>query len=209
MIKKVKRPSRRADVEGDIEPVDASSILNNFDLESNVVEQLLESRTLHIDQEITDNFVSQITGMLDLLSKENKKPITLIVNTGGGDIYAGLALYDYIRKLSQSGIQMRMIATGKCMSMGVPIFLAGDSRRATPNCTFMLHEILVGVAGTLTRQKMLQEFKEQTRLLNVMVRLFSSRTKKRAKYWRDILFSIDNDWYFGINIAKKLGLLTK
>lgn len=90
------------------------------------------------------NRFSVLTVIRALMEAEADTDVTEIrlhMNSGGGTVRDGLALYDYIGLLSKPVI---IIVSGSCMSMGVTILMAGTFRYATKNCLFMMHPVSTG-----------------------------------------------------------------
>lgn len=83
-----------------------------------------------------DSIGRVITNFHILESMDKLRPITLILNSYGGDVYQALGLYDYIRSLES---EVHIHAYGACMSAATLILQAGDKRLISENCTFMMH----------------------------------------------------------------------
>ena len=73
---------------------------------------------------------------LHILDKMNNNPITIELNTFGGSVVQGFAIYDSIKSCAS---QVHIIAKGDCSSMGTIIFQAGDKRILAPHVTYMIH----------------------------------------------------------------------
>lgn len=96
----------------------------------------ITSRTVYIGgSEIDHNCAENAIKSLFLLGKKDE-PITVIINSPGGDEYHGLAIYDAIRAC-KGHVTIRGI--GHVMSMGAWIMQAGDTREMTPHATMMIH----------------------------------------------------------------------
>lgn len=103
-----------------------------------VVERLLRHGILHISEPITGATADRVTAELLLLAAENDRPITLYINSPGGSVPAGMAIYDVIRHI---GNDVVTIGLGYCASMGQFLVSAGTpgKRYALPNARMMLH----------------------------------------------------------------------
>lgn len=89
------------------------------------------------DCDINQSSVNMVMANLHILeSMDNTQPITLLLNSYGGDVFQSLGLYDFIRSL-QSEVYIQTI--GACMSGATLILQAGDKRIISENCTFMMH----------------------------------------------------------------------
>lgn len=88
---------------------------------------------------------------LEYLAAIDKKKITILMDTYGGDITSGLAIYDLVKRIDHK-VPIEIKATGACMSMGVIILQAARKRLATPHANFMMHQLRgvnEGVLGEL------------------------------------------------------------
>ena len=134
-------------------------------------------RTLYIFDEINSGSVCEAIRWLDALEGRSKKqPIEIILNSGGGECYAGLSLYDRIRRLKCPNC---IVGTGICASMAYIIFLAGQNRYLMPNCILMNHQMSSNQGGRLEDLKI--EVEECKRIEKVMVGIVSERTGQTIK----------------------------
>lgn len=88
---------------------------------------------------------------MEYLATIAKKPIDVLMNTYGGDINSGLAIYDLIKRIDHQ-VPVHITVTGACMSMGVIILQAARKRISTPHANFMMHQLRgvnEGVLGEL------------------------------------------------------------
>ncbi len=86
--------------------------------------------------QINDETVSEVVSHLDGLANKSTERVVLAIQTIGGDINAGMHLYE---RLSAMPFQLVTHGVGLVASMGVPIYLAGEERLAGPQCQFLLH----------------------------------------------------------------------
>jgi len=115
----------------------------------------LRTRTLYMgSEEGTENEIGYLVAQrvikgLDVLSQYgNKKlPITIKMNTMGGDVINGMAVYDAIRECKE---EVHIIVCGSAMSMGAIILQAADKRIMHPHATIMIH---YGTSGHTTHSK--------------------------------------------------------
>ena len=82
-----------------------------------------------------------IRGLLHLQRQDPKAPITLYINSPGGEVQSGLALYDVMQAVS---CPIRTVCLGMAASMGALLFIAGDQREILPHSRVMIHDPLVG-----------------------------------------------------------------
>ncbi|MFJ9811310.1 ClpP family protease [Streptomyces sp. NPDC101158] len=103
-----------------------------------VIERLLRHRILHIAAPITPETADRVTAQLLLLASESDRPVTLYVNSTGGSVAAGLAIYDTMQHIRNDVVT---IGLGYCASMAQFLVAAGTpgKRYALPNTRMMLH----------------------------------------------------------------------
>jgi ATP-dependent Clp protease protease subunit len=120
-------------------PNDPSSQADSFQLQ--MVELLLRSglylptSTYFIDGEVTSRMAGDLSKALHILEAVGE-PITIHINTPGGDMGAGLAMYDRIRACKP---KVTIIGEGEVMSMGACVLQAADHRLLSPNATVLIH----------------------------------------------------------------------
>lgn len=106
-----------------------------------IADKMLEDRQVLCIGEINAQHVNElILQLLYLESEEPTKPITLYINSPGGEISSGLALYDTMQAIS---CPIRTVCMGMAASMGALLFAAGDHRYILPHGKVMIHENLL------------------------------------------------------------------
>ena len=112
--------------------------------------RLLKDRIVRIDGEITATMASVVTSeLLFLESQDPNADITMYINSPGGDVCAGMAIYDVMNYIKPD---VRTVVNGRAMSMG-SILLAGGTpgkRHALPNSEIMIHQPSGGSQGKAT-----------------------------------------------------------
>lgn len=133
------------------------------------------------------------------------EPIKLIINSGGGDVYDGLALIGFIQS---SPVQINTYSYGgRVMSMALPIYLCGIERYATKYTTFMHHPS----SWEMDYSKIeihKQELVEAERLEN-MVNAFIIKQTRIDKQLLRKYQETNREWYITPEEAKKLGIVHK
>jgi len=112
--------------------------------------RLLKERIIFIGTPIDDNVANSIVAqMLYLQSEDASKDINMYINSPGGSIYAGLAIYDTMQWLHP---EVSTVCMGMAMSMGAVILAAGTKgkRFCLPNSTMLIHQPLGGAEGQAT-----------------------------------------------------------
>ena len=114
----------------------------SFDIYS----RLLDSgRIVMCHGEIEDNMANTIIAqLLHLQDVDGAAPIYLYINSPGGSVSAGLAIYDTMKAISAP---VHTVVNGIAMSMGAVLLAAGDHRSATPNSRIMIHQAAGGTQG--------------------------------------------------------------
>ncbi len=113
-----------------------------------IFSRLLKDRIVLIGQEITDQLANVVIAqLLFLMTEDPKKDIQIFINSPGGYITAGLAIFDTIRFL---GCDVSTYCIGQAASMGALLLAAGTKgkRRALPHGRIMIHQPSGGVMGT-------------------------------------------------------------
>ncbi len=138
--------------------------------------------------------VSRCIQTLDMWSRRNPgQSMQITFSTYGGNVVAGLALYDFIGELRGRGHHVTTKALSVAASMGAILLQAGDERVVTPNTLIMLHEGSAGLIGTRGEiedgQKLLDKLSSQienivTTRSGMLPRKFRSLTK-RKDLWLD------------------------
>ncbi|TCO60460.1 ATP-dependent Clp protease proteolytic subunit [Actinocrispum wychmicini] len=117
-------------------------------LSDSVFERLLAERIVFLGSEVDDDVANRITGQLLLLAAENPtKDITFYINSPGGSVTAGLAIYDTMQLIEPD---VATWALGFAASMGQFLLTAGapGKRYALPNANILMHQPHGGVGGT-------------------------------------------------------------
>ncbi|MFI6600988.1 ClpP family protease [Nonomuraea sp. NPDC050536] len=111
-------------------------------------QRLLKERILVLGQEVDDEICNRLCGEMLLLAAEDpKRDITLYINSPGGSVSAGMALYDMMQFIP---CDVATVAMGFAASMGQLLLCAGapGKRYALPNARVVMHQPLGGIGGT-------------------------------------------------------------
>lgn len=124
-------------------------------------DKLFEERRIFFTEEVNaETSTELIQQLLCLEMLDPKKEITIYINSPGGEVVSGLAVYDVIRGLK---CPVRTVCTGTAASMGSILFLAGTKRQMLPHTKIMIHDPLV--AGLSGRKRALELEKEALQLM--------------------------------------------
>ncbi len=160
----------------------------------------IPNRTIDLRGEVDEEMAAIAVRAVHTLESVNKDPITVNLSTYGGGLYEGLEIYDV---LASSECQILMICSGKIMSMGTVIMLAGDTRISSKNCTFMLHTVSSGGGGKLFEIE--TDAVETRRAYNILLDIYAERTGQPRSYFQKWLKHEDR--YIDPSKAKELGFI--
>jgi ATP-dependent protease ClpP protease subunit len=121
----------------------------------------VEHHTVVLDEDVTEKSIHPIIAQLDAWDRmdgDNPQPITLWINSGGGNVFDGLALYDALRRMSGLGHRITTEAEGVAASMAGIILQAGDVRILGANSLVMIHEVQSWAMGASSKIKDEAEF---------------------------------------------------
>ena len=102
------------------------------------------------------------------------EPITVIFNSPGGGVIAGLALYDFILELRDRGHHVTTVVRGYAASMGSILLQAGDERVVGPNSWVMVHEVSSGSIGKVSDQE--EDLETTKRMQDQLAEILASRS---------------------------------
>jgi ATP-dependent Clp endopeptidase proteolytic subunit ClpP len=112
-----------------------------------------KTRTLYFADEVEEMEVKAAVDRLLDWQIEGDDPITVVLNSPGGDVFMGLMLFDTLAAIRQSGIHVTTVVRGYAASMASILSQAGDTRVISPNSWYMIHEPSNIVIGTASRVK--------------------------------------------------------
>jgi ATP-dependent Clp protease protease subunit len=126
--------------------------------------------------EVNPYNASQLIKNLLLLDNMNKQTITLYLNTCGGDVEEGFAIYDFITSLKSN---VNIIGIGKVYSMGSIILQAAHQRILSPNTLFMIHDGTEGYEGDSKSYEAWARVSKENRM--TMYQIYYDRIRKAGK----------------------------
>ncbi|NBQ54679.1 MAG: ATP-dependent Clp protease proteolytic subunit, partial [Proteobacteria bacterium] len=139
--------------------------------------------------------------LLFLESSDPDKDIHFYINSPGGSVTAGLAIYDTMRMVRPD---VRTYCIGQCASMGAWLLAAGaqGKRYALPNSRIMIHQPLGGATGQATDIEI--QAQEIIKLKSKMTQILSDHTGRPAA---QVLEDIDRDYFMSAEEAKAYGIV--
>ena len=169
-----------------------------------IFSRLLKERIIFLSGQVEDNMASVIIAQLLFLESENPdKDIFMYINSPGGVVSAGLAIYDTMQYIKSD---VSTLCVGQACSMGSFLLTAGEKgkRFALPNSRIMIHQPMGGFRGQATDIEI--HAKEILQLKNKLNKLLSYHTgQKASKIEKDA----DRDNFMSPEEAKKYGLIDK
>jgi ATP-dependent Clp protease, protease subunit len=169
-----------------------------------IYSRLLKDRIVLIGQEITEHLANVVIAqLLFLMSDDPKKDIQIFINSPGGYVTAGLAIYDTMRFL---GCDVSTYCIGQAASMGALLLAAGTKgkRHALPHSRIMVHQPHGGITGTTSDIKI--QATEILRLKQYMAEILSECSGQTVE---KILKDADRDFYMSPEEARNYGLIDK
>lgn len=169
-----------------------------------IFSRLLKDRIVFIGTEINDQVANTVIAQLLFLRAEDpKKDVNLYINSPGGYITAGLAIYDTMQFM---GYDINTYCLGQAASMGALLLAAGTpgKRFALPNSRIMMHQPSGGVTGTAA--DIFLQAKEILTLKQMCAQILASATGKSLQ---QILEDSERDFFMNAEEAKNYGLIDR
>jgi len=167
-----------------------------------IYSRLLKERIIFLAGPITDQVAnSVIAQLLFLASKEPEKDIKFYLNTPGGSVTAGLAIYDTMQYVKP---EISTVCVGMAASMGAVLLAAGKKgkRFALPNSEILLHQVAGGVTGEAVEIEITAK-----QILKIKERLNQILAKHTGQSLAKIEKDTDRDFYLSVQEAKEYGLI--
>ncbi|PNY82965.1 ATP-dependent Clp protease proteolytic subunit [Deinococcus koreensis] len=167
-----------------------------------IYSRLLKDRIIFVGTPIESQMANSIVAQLLLLDSQNpEQEIQMYINCPGGEVYAGLAIYDTMRYIKAP---VSTICVGIAMSMGSVLLMAGDKgkRMALPNSRIMIHQGSAGFRGNTPDLEV--QAKEVLHLRDRLVSVYHKHTDiPHDKLLRDM----ERDYFMSADEAKQYGLI--
>ena len=170
----------------------------SFDIYS----RLLRDRIIILGTPVMDDMANVIVAQLLFLESEDPdKDIHLYINSPGGSVTAGMAIYDAMQHIRPD---VRTYCIGQCASMGAWLLSAGEpgKRYSLPNARIMIHQPLGGATGQATDIGI--HAKEIISLKERMCKILAKHTGKPVD---QVHKDIDRDFFMSAEEAKEYGLI--
>lgn len=167
--------------------------------------RLSQERIVFLGQEVTDSLANRIVAFLLYLDSEDPgKPIYLYINSPGGSVTAGMAIYDTMKYIKSDVIT---ICVGLAASMGAFLLASGTSgkRLALPHARIMIHQPMGGT-GRRQATDIEIEANEILRIRHQLSQIIADETQQTLE---KIEKDTDRDYYMSAEEAKEYGLIDK
>jgi ATP-dependent Clp protease protease subunit len=169
-----------------------------------IYSRLLKERIIFITGPIEDGMASLVVAQLLFLEADNpKKEVSMYINSPGGIVTSGLAIYDTMQFIRPA---VSTLCTGQAASMGSLLLAAGakDLRFALPNARIMVHQPSGGFQGQVTDIML-----HAQEILNLKRRLNEIYVKHTAQPLKKIEDALERDMFLTAEMAKDFGLIDK
>ena len=171
-------------------------------LDDEVYQRLLRERIIFLGSVVEDSMANAIAAQMLLLSAEDsEKDIYLYINSPGGSVTAGMAIYDTMQYIKND---VATVAMGLAASMGQFLLCAGapGKRSALPHARIMMHQPSGGIGGTASDIKIQAEQMAYTK--KTLADLIAEHTGQKAE---TIQADSDRDRWFTAEAAKEYGFV--
>ncbi len=167
-----------------------------------IYSRLLKDRIIFLAGPINDTVSNLVVAQLLFLAHEDpKKDIQLYINSPGGSVVAGMAIYDTMQFIKPD---VSTICVGMAASMGAVILASGakGKRFALPNSEILIHQVMGGAEGQATEIEITakQILKMKAKLNNILAKHTGQKVEKIEK-------DSDRDYYLSSAEAKEYGLI--
>lgn len=170
--------------------------------EAMLMSRMVKERVIFMSDEVNSETAKKVINQLLLLgSLDRKKPILLFINSPGGEVYSGLAIYDMINFIEPEVVT---IASGLVASMGTTILISGvkNKRFALPHARLMIHQPWGGIRGAAADIDI--QAQEILRLKDMTIGILAEKTgQTKEKIQKDI----NRNFWMSAQEAKEYGLV--
>ena len=176
---------------------------NRSERSYDIFSRLLKDRIILLSGEITDEVANSVVAQLLYLDSVNNEDISIYINSPGGSITAGMAIYDTMNFVKSD---VSTICVGLAASMGAFLLTSGKQgkRYSLPNAEIMIHQPLGGASGQATEIKIAAE-----RILKLKDKLNKIMAEKTNQPLEKIEQDTERDNFMDPNEALEYGLIDK
>ena len=166
-----------------------------------IYSRLLEDRIIFLGEEVTEGSANTIVAqLLHLANEDPDKDIQLYINSPGGSVYDGLAIYDTMQYIKPD---VQTIGIGLQASMGAFLLSSGTKgkRFVLPNARVMIHQPSSGTQGMVTDQEI--SLRESVRMKELLAKVIAKNTGQKLE---KIKADMERDHWMSADEAVKYGL---
>ena len=176
---------------------------NNGERAYDIYSRLLKNRIILLSGEIDDNLANSIVAQLLYLDGVNHSDISIYINSPGGSVTAGMAIYDTMNFIESD---VSTICVGMAASMAAFLLACGTEgkRYCLPNSEVMIHQPLGGAQGQATEIKIAAE-----RIIKLKHKLNDLLALNTGKSVKKIAKDTERDYFMSASDAQKYGLVDK
>lgn len=167
-----------------------------------IYSRLLDKRIIFMAGPVDDYMANSVVAqMLYLASKDSEKDIQLYINSPGGAVTAGLAIYDTMQFIKPD---VSTVSIGLSASMGALLLAAGakGKRYALPNSEILLHQVLGGARGQATEIEIAAK-----QIIKIKERMNKILAKHTGQPLSKVIKDTDRDFYLTAEEAKEYGVI--
>lgn len=169
-----------------------------------MTERLLKTRTIVLADAITKKLAERVTSQLLLLEQDSAtEPVKILINSPGGDVDAGFAIFDMINFVTPS---VQCICAGLTASAAVIVLLAADkeNRLSLPNSRVLIHQPSTGVRGTTADIEI-----EANEILKIMQKLNDIISRETGQPLDKVARDTKRNYWMSAEEALKYGLISR
>ncbi len=167
-----------------------------------IYSRLLKERIIFLGSAVDDNVANAVIAqMLFLASQDSKKDIKLYINSPGGSVTAGMAIYDTMQYVD---CDVSTVCVGMAGSMGAVLLTAGAEKKrfALPNSEILLHQVMGGAQGAASEVEITA--KQIVKIKERLNKIIAHHTKQPLK---KIQRDTDRDFYLSADEAREYGVI--
>lgn len=175
---------------------------NHGERSYDIYSRLLKDRIIFLGEEVNDVSANLVVAQLLFLAAEDpEKDINLYINSPGGSVTAGMAIYDTMQYVTPD---VSTICIGLAASMGAFLLAGGakGKRYALPNSQIMIHQPMGGARGQATDVQIQAEF-----LLKIKKKMTEILSENTGKSFEEIKDATERDNYLSAEESKEFGLI--
>ncbi|MEN6364700.1 MAG: ATP-dependent Clp protease proteolytic subunit [Rectinema sp.] len=168
-----------------------------------LAERFLKTRTILLTGEIEKESAERTIRQLLLLESLSSEPVTILIDSPGGDVYAGFSIFDMIRfaKVPVTIVGMGLVASAAAL---VLLAVPAERRFGLPNSSYLIHQPLSGVRGVATEIEIAARELEKTRTrINEIISRETGQSAER------VAKDTDRDYWLDAREAVAYGLISK